>query len=87
MILYGLYGFTHGWARVLTVMASDGAEAVAAHIDPGPDVIATTGQGRLPLYQEKREGALAVLVSKYGIEVLEKAEWDAKKAELGRAVL
>lgn len=86
MTLYGLYGFTHGWAKVLTVMGPDGAAAIAAHIDTGNDIIAVTGQGRLPLYQEKREGALAALVSRYGVTVLDKAAWDAKKAELGAAV-
>lgn len=86
MTLFGLYGFTHGWAKVLTVMGAAGAAAVAAHIEPGPDVIATTGEGRLALYQEKREGALAALIARYGITVLDKPQWDAKKAELGEAV-
>ena len=86
MTLYGLYGITHGWARVLTVMGPAGAAAVAAHIEPGPDIVAETGAGQLPVYQEKREGALAALIARYGIAVLDKPQWDAKKAELGEGV-
>ncbi len=87
MILYGLFGFTHhGWSRLLTVMGPEGAEAIAAHIEPGPDISAVTGPGRLPQYYEKRSGALAVLVERYGIVVLRPAEWNAKKTELGGAI-
>ncbi|MDJ0610384.1 MAG: hypothetical protein QNJ67_15515 [Kiloniellales bacterium] len=88
MILYGLYGFTHhGWSRLLTVMGPEGAEAIADHIEPGPDISAVTGAGRLPQYYEKRSGALAGLVERYRIIVLQPAEWNAKKGELGDAIL
>jgi hypothetical protein len=84
--LYGLYVFTHGWAKILTVMSPDGAAAVFAHIEAGEDITAQGGAGRLPQYFEKRDGALQALVARYGIEVLEKADWDAKKAALSEAV-
>jgi hypothetical protein len=84
--LYGLYVFTHGWAKILTVMSPDGATAVFAHIEAGEDITAQGGPGRLPQYFEKRDGALQALVARYGIKVLEKADWDAKKAALGEAV-
>ena len=32
MLLYGLYGFTHGWGRLLTVMSPEGAAAVVEHV-------------------------------------------------------
>ena len=83
MVIYGLYGFTHGWARVLTVMSPDGAAAASGQIIPGADVEMITGEGRLTRYMEKREGALARLVEVNGIMVLNKPAWDAKKRELG----
>jgi hypothetical protein len=79
MTVYGLYGFTHGWGRLLTVMSPEGAAAALAEIEAGD-------QGRLTQYHEKRRGALARLVARHGIVVLSKAAWDAKKAELGDAV-
>jgi hypothetical protein len=69
MKLYGLYVWTHhGWGTVLTVMSPEG--------------IASGGDGRLPRYMGRRGGVLDDLVERYGIRVLAKAEWDAKKAEL-----
>ena len=87
MILYGLYSRTHhSWSKVLTVMGPAGADAITAHIEPGPGIAASTEPGRLPQYHEKRDGALAALIERYGIVVLAKADWDAKKAELGDAI-
>ena len=37
-IVYGLYGFTHGWARVLTVISPEGAAAAAGCIDADEQV-------------------------------------------------
>ncbi len=53
----------------------------------GADVITDAGPGRLTQYLEKRAGALARLIEAHGIIVLTKPDWDAKKAELGDAVL
>ena len=83
MVIYGLYGFTHGWARVLTVMSPDGAAAAWGRVISGEDVETIAGEGRLTQYMEKREGALARLVEANGIIVLDKPAWDAKKRELG----
>ncbi len=58
MKLYGLMGFTHGWARVLTVMSAQGASAALAATDVGDDVIVQTGGGKLTQYRAKRSGAL-----------------------------
>ncbi len=86
MTIYGLYGFTHGWARTLTVMSPAGAAAAHAHVDAGDDVATHAGEGRLTQYFEKRAGALERLVAAYAIVVLSKEEWDARKAELGDAI-
>ncbi len=95
MIIYGLHGFNHGGAKVLTVMSPQGApaalRALAAGGDvitsAGGDVITSAGAGRLTPYLEKRAGALARLIEAHGIIVLTKPDWDAKKAALGAAVL
>ncbi len=83
MELYGLYVWIHhGWNRVLVVMSPAGADAAFAHIATDDDIIATGGDGRLPRYMGRRAGALDKLIACYGIHVLDKDEWDAKKAEL-----
>jgi hypothetical protein len=83
MELYGLYVWTHhGWGTVLTVMSPEGADVAFAHIETDEDIIASGGDGRLPRYMGRRAGALDKLIARYGIQVLDKAGWDAKKAEL-----
>ncbi len=86
MIIYGLLGFTHGWARVLTVMSPEGATAARAHVAAGDGVQVNAGEGRLTQYLEKRSGALDRLIECHGIVVLSKDQWDARKAELGDAI-
>ncbi len=86
MKIYGLFGFTHCWAKTLTVMSPAGASAARAHIDAGDDVATCAGAGRLTRHLEKRQGALDRLVAAYGIVVLAKHEWDARKAALGDAI-
>ena len=86
MILYGLMGFTHGWARVLTVMSAQGASAALAAIEAGGDVIVQAGGGKLTRYQAKRSGALERLIEEHGIIVLAKPDWDAMKQQLGEAI-
>ena len=85
-----LYGFFtkmhHGFERVLTVMSPAGAAAALAHIRVGPDLTVNAGPGQLTQYIERRDGALAALVREYGIVVLEKPAWDAKKTALGEAI-
>ncbi len=87
MIIYGLHGFNHGGAKALTVMSPQGASAALRAIAAGSDVITDADAGRLTWYLEKRAGALARLIEAHGIIVLTKPDWDAKKAELGAAVL
>ncbi len=82
MVIYGLYGFTHGWGRLLTVMSPAGAAALE-QIVTGDHIEVSAGDGKLTQYHEKRQGALARLVERNAIVVLEKADWDAKKRELG----
>jgi hypothetical protein len=84
--LFGLYGFTHGWARILTVMSPQGATAVLQVVPGNDDVTVQSDDGQLTRYQEKREGALSRLVDGHGIVILTKNEWDARKAKLGKAI-
>ncbi len=83
MVIYGLYGFTHGWGRLLTVMSPEGAAAATAWIVTGDHIEFSASDGRLPQYHEKRQGALARLVERNAIVVLDKEVWDEKKRELG----
>ena len=84
--LFGLIGFTHGAARVLTVMSPAGATAAIAAIGRPADVIRYGGKGTLPRYHEQRSGALQRLIEEYGIVLLSKPEWDTRKAELGENI-
>jgi hypothetical protein len=84
--LFGFYGFTHGWARILTVMSPQGASAALHAVPDNDDVAVQSGYGQLTRYQEKREGALERLVAEHGIIVLSRSEWDARKAELGETI-
>lgn len=85
-VLFGLYGFSHGWARILTIMSPQGASATIAAVKPGDGTHLQAGNGRLPQYHERREGALDRLTEEFGIAILTKAEWDSKKSELGNAI-
>lgn len=85
--IYGLKGITHGWAKVLTVMGREGASALAARIETDDDVSLAAAEGRLTQYVERRKGGLDRLIAVNGIVLLSKADWDAKKAELGPAIL
>ncbi len=84
--IYGLFGFTHGWGKVLTVMSAAGIAGTRALIEPGADLRVQGGRGRLTQYHGKRGNALQHLVEAYGIVVLSKPRWDAKKEELGDAI-
>ena len=85
-VYFGLMGKTHGGAVVLTVMSPAGASAVTAELDPGDDLIAFGGAGRLTQFHEKRGGAIRQLVDRHEILLLSKPEWDNKKNELGEAI-
>ena len=77
---------THGWAQVLTVMSPQGNQAVLEALAVGDDAIIYSGPKRLVQIHEKRAGVLDELIRCYRIQVLNKAEWDAKKAALGSAI-
>ena len=83
MKIYGLLGITHGAAHVLTVMSPEGARAALEYMTRTDDLIVTAGEGRLTQYLEKRDGALQRLIDTYGVEVLSKAQWDARKKAIG----
>ena len=83
MTIYGLYGITHGWGRLLTLMSPEGTSAVLGHVEPGDDIIVEPRDGGPPQFHAQRSGALERLVERFGVIVLERDEWEAKKAELG----
>lgn len=85
--LFGLLGFSHGAAKVLTVMSPRGVGAVLTAVTAGDDVVVEASLGHLTRYYEKRQGALQRLAAAHGIEILSKPQWDAKKAEFGGAIL
>ncbi|MDH3228358.1 MAG: hypothetical protein OEN55_01055 [Alphaproteobacteria bacterium] len=84
--LYGYYVFTHGWGRVLTVMSPAGAAAVRKTVRVEDDVDVKSAIDRLTQYHEKRAGALDRVAERNNIEILNKAEWDARKAALGDSI-
>ena len=84
--LFGFFGFTHGWARMLTVMSPAGAAAALRTVPGNGDLIVQSGEGQLTRYREKREGALDRLIEQHGIAVLSRSEWNARKAELGETI-
>jgi len=87
MKLYGFKTFTHGWQHVLTVLSPDGASKALAYVEHDSDIGVEARDGHLTRYYEKRDGALGRLVEAYSIEVLDRADWDRIKTELGDSVL
>lgn len=85
MTIFGLLGFTHGWARVLTVLSPQGSAQILEVVQAGEDVVVKAEPGRPIQYVERRSAGLADLVARHGIIVLTKDQWDAKKAEVGEA--
>lgn len=86
LALYGLMGFTHGWARVLTLMSPAGRRAILERLEVGEEATLEAAPGGLPRLIERRGGGLDRLVAANAIVLLAKPEWDAKKAELGDVV-
>ena len=86
MTIYGLAGRTHGWGRLLTVMSPAGKGALEAAIEVVEGLEVVAAPGRLTQYHEKRGGALRALIQANDITLLEKPQWDAKKAELGERI-
>jgi hypothetical protein len=86
MQIYGLYGRTHGGARLLTVMCSEGTAAALELMGTDEDLIIRSAPGRLTQYHEKRSGALERLIATWGVVVLNKVQWDTRKAALGEQI-
>jgi hypothetical protein len=87
MELYGHLGWSHGGARVITLMSPDGAGAVIerfAHEDGLSLLFA--GERRLPHYHVQQDGTLARLIEDHDIVVLDFAAWTDKKIKLGAAI-
>jgi len=84
--LFGLFGFTHGWAKILTVMSPQGATATINAIGDRAGVVSQTAEGKLPRFHEQREGALDRLIEEHGVVILTRNEWDARKEELGETI-
>jgi hypothetical protein len=84
--LWGLMVFSHGWSRILTVMSRQGASATLATVKEIDGVTLNAREGQLPQFRERRDGALQELIDKYGIVILDKAEWDRRKSELGETI-
>jgi hypothetical protein len=84
--MYGLFGFTHGWAKLLTVMSPQGVAATVDAIGDNPGVVVRVTEGILPQLLEQHEGALDRLIKKHHIVVLNRTEWDEQKAILGETI-
>jgi hypothetical protein len=86
MRLWGLRGYTHGGAYVLTVMGDAGATAALAAVRINDDIHVESQPGLLPRYHEKGAGGIDRLIAENGIELLELPDWRATKERLGDAV-
>ncbi len=87
MELYGHLGWSHGGARVITLMSPDGAGAVLERF-AGLDGIALlfTGERQLPHYHVQQDGTLELLIEDHDIVILDFIAWTDKKSELGDAI-
>ncbi len=79
---YGLRGITHGGAKILTVMATQGRHAIDTTMVERDNLLVYPGIGELVQFHEQRSGALNSLIDRYAIRVLSKAEWDEKKKSI-----
>lgn len=86
LTIYGLWGFTHGWAKVITVMSPLGASAILEVIKPDDSILVYARPGTLTQYHSGSRSALRALAQKYSIIMLSKPEWDTCKTELGDAI-
>lgn len=84
--LFGLFGFTHGWGRLLTVMSPQGASATVNAVGDSDGLRLEARDGRLPRYYEVREGALNRLIKQHGIAILSKTDWDERKQQFGDVI-
>ena len=86
MTIYGLRGWTHhGWEQTLTVLSPGGRAEALQHMQCTDGLRIVQRPGSLTRYHEIRAGSVDALIARYGIRVLERAAWDARKSELGDA--
>jgi hypothetical protein len=87
MELYGHLGWSHGGARVITLMGPEGASAVIDRFagEKGTALL-FTGPAQLPHYHVQQDGTLERLIETHGIVILDFEAWTAKKAELGSVI-
>ena len=84
MQLYGLYVLQHhGSNRLLVVMSSEGVEAAREHMSKTDGLEVRAGKGRLTQYVEQDGGAMAMLIDRYDIKVLDRDAWRQTKDSLG----
>lgn len=83
---FGLMVFSHGWARILTVMSPQGIGATVEALGSADGVRMETGEGQLPKFVELREGALGRMIEEHDIEVLSRKEWAERKSRLGDVI-
>lgn len=88
MEIYGHLGWSHGGARVITLMSPAGAGAVIERLGREGDgyFLLFAGERQLPHYQVRRDGSLDRLVEAHGVVVLDFEAWTARKAELGEVI-
>ena len=87
MELYGHLGWSHGGARVITLMSPAGKTAVLERMAGDDDVfLLFSGDRQLPHYQLRRPGVIDRLAETHGIAILDFEAWTARKAELGEAI-
>lgn len=87
MQIYGLRGFNHAWAKLITVLSPQGKSELLAYINPAPEIeLEDGGAHSLPQYRELQAGGLEKLIDHYHIEILDKPAWDRLKAELGAEI-
>jgi hypothetical protein len=87
MELYGHLGWSHGGARVITLMSPDGASAVIDRLsgETGTTLL-FAGPAQLPHYHVQQDGTLERLIDAHGIIILDFVAWTAKKVELGAVI-
>lgn len=88
MRMYGVLSITHhGWSKVLTVMCDRGRGTALAVIQPGEGIEVRAEEGRLTQYYGQTTGHLERLADRHGVVMLGRADWNAKKNELGPIIL
>lgn len=87
MELYGHLGWSHGGARVITLMSPNGAAAVLARFAQEDGMfLLFAGERQLPHYHVQQDGTLDRLIEDHGIVILDFETWADKKSELGEAI-